>query len=317
MALFRRLAGLFVAILGFVLGLSTVVAVFVARSMIAPVRQRLWATPGDAGLGYEDVQFPAQDGLRVSGWFVPAPESARQDGATIALVHGWGWNRLGTAAESLLSRLSGGMPVEFLRIIHALHGAGYNVLTFDLRNHGQSATSIPVTFGLDEAKDLLGALAYLRGRPEVNADKIGVIGFSMGGNVLLYTLPQTSAVKAAVAIQPTTPGVFSARFAQDLLGPLGKLIGAFSQVLYGIAGGPRLSAVSPAFAVAGAGSVPVLYVQGEGDPYGTVEDVQRMAAMTPNGEEVMVVQSDDRFGGYRYVVDNPQLLCAFFDEKLA
>ena len=62
---------------------------------------------------------------------------------------------------------------------------------FDLRNHGESAAHPPVTFGQSEADDLLGALAYLSARPDVDPARLAAIGFSMGANAILYALPQT------------------------------------------------------------------------------------------------------------------------------
>lgn len=316
MPLSRKILRLFLGLVGFIAGLLVAIAAFLARSMVAPTRQRLWATPADIGLDYEEVQFPAQDGLRVSGWFLPADAARPRDGATILLVHGWGWNRLGYAAEDMFGNLLGGSPVEFLRLLHALHNSGYNVLTFDMRNHGQSATARPVTFGQQEAKDLLGALAYVNGRSDVNPARIGAIGFSMGGNAVLFALPQTTQINAALVVQPTTPTVFARRTGQAVLGPLGAVVQPLSALIYRAFGGPPLSAISPIFAVAGAGDVPVLYLQGEGDQYGSTNDVQRIADATPNPEGPLFVKSAERFGGYQYLVDNPQLACAFFEEHL-
>lgn len=316
MALFRRVLRLLFGIFGFLLGVATAASLFVVRNMVAPPRQRLWASPGDVGLDYEEVQFPAQDGTRVSGWFIPAAAETQRDGATIVLLHGWTWNRLGYAAEGLFANLLGGSPVEFLRLIHALHREGYQVLTIDLRNHGQSAASPPVTFGQGEAKDVLGALAYLHGRSDVNQARIGAIGFSMGANALLYALPQTDAVRAAVVVQPTSPGVFAGRMSHELLGPLGTVVLNVAQLIYQLFGGPRLSGVLPSFAASGAGDVPVLYVQGKGDQLGSVDDVARMAEMTPNAEGPLFVDSSERFSGYQYLLNNPKVLAAFFAQHL-
>lgn len=314
MSLFKRVLRLLLVIAGFVVGVTTAVAAIFAKRAISPPRQRQWATPADLGLDFEDVQFPAQDGVRLSGWFVAAPAESRRQGGTVVLVHGWPWNRLGEAAEDAVSTFSGASPVDLLRLMYALHQDGFHVFMFDLRNHGESAAQPPVTFGLQEANDLLGALAYLHGRTDVDPQRTGVIGFSMGANTLLYTLPQTTGIQAAIAVQPTTPAIFARRMARYMMGPLGTAVAALVDAIYQAAGGQRFAAFQPSFAAAGAGETPVLYVQGKGDAWGSMEDVARMAAATPHAEGPLFVETTHRFGGYQYLVDNPKIATAFFEQ---
>lgn len=315
MPIFQRVLRWLFLLSGFVAGFVVAIAAFFAQRMIRPPRQRLWATPGDLGLTYEDVHFPAQDGLRLAGWFLPAAADSRRKGGTIVLVHGWPWNRLGDAAEDLVSNLTGSTPVDLLRLAYALHQDGYHILMFDLRNHGQSASSPPVTFGREEARDLLGALAYLNGRAGVDGERIGVIGFSAGANAILYALAQTLQIKAAIVVQPTTPAIFSRRFAADTLGPLGRLVLALAELLYLVSGGSRLGVLQPAAATITA-NTPVLFVQGNGDRWGSMEDVARMAAAVPQARGPLYVETTHRFEGYQYIIDNPRIVTAFFEQHL-
>jgi pimeloyl-ACP methyl ester carboxylesterase len=314
MTIFRRTVRWLFLLAGFVAGIVVTMAAIFARRMINPPRQRLWATPGDVGLAYEDVQFPAHDGTRLSGWFVPAPANSYRKGATIILVHGWLWNRLGEAAADVFSNLIGATPVDLLQLTLALHRDGFHVLMFDWRNHGQSAAVSPVTFGREEARDLLGALAYVNGRQEVDAARIGVIGFSAGANILLYTLSETNRIKAGIAVQPTTISTYAARFSVDMFGLLGKVVVPVAELLYRLGGGPPLDAFRPATAVTAAGDVPILYIQGGGDPWGSPEDVAHMAAATPQASEPLIVETIDRFGGYQYLIAHPEIATAFFEQ---
>lgn len=316
MRLFRRVLRWVFFLFGVLAGLVTAVAAFFAQRMIKPPRQRLWATPGDLGLAYEDIQFPAQDGIRLSGWFIPAVDDSRRDGAAVVLVHGWPWNRLGLTADDWYSGLEGSRPVDLLRLAYKLHQDGYHVLMFDLRNHGESAAAPPVTFGWQEANDLLGAVSYLNGRAEVNKDRIGAVGFSMGANTILYALPQTNQIKAAVAVQPTSADTFASRYGNDLLGPLSLAAVPLAEAMYQAAGGLRFAALQPAFPAAGAGQTPVLYIQGEGDQWGSVADVAQMAGNTPQADGPLVVEGTDRFDGYQYVVDHPELVTDFLAKNL-
>lgn len=313
MSIFRRVVRFLFLLAGLIVGVVTAVAIVFARRLITPPRQRLWATPTDLGLPFEEVQFPAKDGTRLSGWFIPAANSHRK-GAAIALVHGWPWNRLGEAAEDPVSTFSGATPVDLLRLAYSLHQDGFHVFMFDLRNHGESAGAPPMTFGQQESQDLLGALAYLNGRADVDKNRIGAIGFSMGANTILYALPQTSQIQAAIAVQPVTPSIFAARFARYLLGPLSLFTLPLVEAIYQAQGGMRFNAYQPTFAAAGAGRTPVLYVQGKGDEWGSMEDVAHMAAATPNVQGPLFVESLHRFGGYQYLVDNPKIATAFFEQ---
>ena len=316
MLTFRRSLRLFFGLAGFLLGLALTATVYLARMMIAPARQAEWATPEDIGLDYEDDQFPARDGLRVSGWFIPADEYSKPGMATVVLVHSWQWNRLGYAAKGLFANVSGSMQIDLLNLMQTMHKEGYHVLTFDLRNHGQSAAARPVTFGQSEAKDLLGALTYLETREDVDRDRIGVIGFSMGANAALFAMPQTNRIKAIVAVQPTTPSVFSRRLTSDILGIFGPPIRFLVEIVYRLFGGPRMAGIVPAFAASGAGDTPVLFVQGAGDNWGSADDVSHMAEVTPRAQELLFVSSTHRFEGYRYIIDNPGPACAFFRQHL-
>ncbi len=316
MSTFRRSLRIFFGLAGFLLGVTLAAAAFLARTLVAPIRQGLWATPADAGLEFENAEFPAQDGVRLSGWFVPAAAGAKLNGATIVLVHGWQWNRLGYRAQDLFANVTGSTNIDLLFLVQDLHKEGFNVLTFDLRNHGQSATSRPVSFGQSEAKDLLGAMAYLEGRDDVDANKIGVIGFSIGANAALFTLPQTDKIRALVAVQPTTPSLFTSRLAADFLGIFGSAVCGVAEIIYQLFGGTRMEGIVPAFAAAGASDTPVLFLQGTGDRWGSSDDISRMAEMTPRAQELLFVNSTHRFGGYQYLIDHPAVAINFFNRYL-
>ena len=316
MQIFRRVMRWLFILAGIIVGLLTAVVALFLKLMVSPPREPLTASPDDLGLPYENVNFPAHDGLRLSGWFLPTVGYPTKGGATIILVHGWLWNRLGASANDVFSNIIGSTPVEMLRLAHTLSKAGYNVLMYDMRNHGESASGGPVTFGRDESNDLLGALAYLGTRMDVNMEQIGVVGFSAGANSLLYTLPQSNQIKAAIAVQPTTASVFNKRFARDLLGPAGAVVLPLVDMSYQAVGGPVMSEIRPNTAVSHAGHVPVLYIQGSGDHWGDPDDVANMAAATPEARGPLFVETNGRFEGYQYLIDNPKIATSFFEQHL-
>jgi dienelactone hydrolase len=72
------------------------------------------------------------------------------------------------------------------------------VLLFDRRGEGESDGD-PNAFGWSADKDIEAAVAYLQTRPDVDRDRIGGIGFSVGGETLLQTAAESPALKAVVA----------------------------------------------------------------------------------------------------------------------
>jgi uncharacterized protein len=124
------------------------------------------------GAAYEEVAFTTSDGLRLQGWFVPS-----RNGATVIAFPG----RSG--------------PQKHTRML-VRHG--YGVLLFDRRGEGASEGD-PNAFGWVGDRDLHAAAAYLRSRPDVDPKRIGAIGLSVGGEMLIHAAAHSDAFKAIVA----------------------------------------------------------------------------------------------------------------------
>jgi len=116
-------------------------------------------TPDDAGLDYENVRFPSYDGVPLEGWYIPAAGSSR----VIIANHPSGFTRSGLPShleprKSIWGLSGNGFEVDFVPDYRILHDAGYNVLTYDLRNHGLSgaANGGIGSSGIFEARDVVG-----------------------------------------------------------------------------------------------------------------------------------------------------------------
>lgn len=280
------------------------------RGMLFPPRMPLARTPADAGLAYEDVTFTAADGVPLRGWMLPHGGDGKAP--AVVFVHGWPWNRLGNTA--------GRQPfedrdVDFLPAARALHDAGFNVLLFDLRNHGESGRRLPLTFGPWEARDYVAAVGFLRARPEVDAERIGAIGTSAGGNTVLYGTPDCQPVRALLAVQPTKLTSFNPRFARRELGRLGPPLLRPIELVYRLWRAPRPSQHDPAVPARRLGETFVRYVQGTGDQWGRMDVVEAFAAATPHAELVRY-PSEERYSGYQYIMRETDAVTAFFREHL-
>jgi len=139
-------------------------------------RQQATQTPATHQLAFEDVTVTTRDGLRLVGWYVRG-----QNGATVMLQHGYKDHRgLLLNLAALLSR------------------HGYGVLMQTVRAHDRSDGET-ITFGHLEMQDLTAWMDYLRSRYDLDPDRIGIFGASMGGSLAIQFAAQSPHIKAIVA----------------------------------------------------------------------------------------------------------------------
>jgi uncharacterized protein len=139
-----------------------------------------WGTDEPPEGTAEEISFVSvHDNMRISGWFFRAPGAGAAP--SIVLCHGiWTGRR------------------ECLPLALRFREAGYNVLCFDFRAHGGSDGRF-TTVGLNETNDVIGAVHYLKHRPEVDPKRIGVIGFSMGAVATIQAAARCPDIAAVVA----------------------------------------------------------------------------------------------------------------------
>ena len=169
--LFRRYARRTLLTVGVVLTAFFVVYPFALAYGVTHVA-RTTTAHGDLGAPYRSVAFEASDGLRLKGWFVPS-----KNGATVIVFPG----KKGTQKHARM-----------------LVRHGYGVLVFDRRGEGESEGDANA-LGWAFDRDLKGALRFLRARPDVEANRIGGLGLSVGGEALLQTAAETKNLKAVVS----------------------------------------------------------------------------------------------------------------------
>jgi len=304
-----------IVILGFFVLILLLAAAYTTRLAVFPPRQALSRDPSSVEIPFEELNFQAQDGVHLSGWFIPASKGDNAKSPGVVIVHGWPWNRIGSDARPLHD-LPKASPVDLMPLAKTIHDAGISLLMFDLRNHGKSEAARPMSMGWMESLDVLAALDVLAGREEIDENQISVVGFSLGGNAVLYALPYYDGLCSAMVVQPMTPTVFSAGFGKNLLGPLWVLVGPLTSLFYRILGGMQYAFVDPIRIARGFGKVPVLFVQGSGDKWGSAENVAEMVAATPNAVEPIFPETTERYGGYKYVLGNPDMVVDFLKEHL-
>ena len=75
---------------------------------------------------------------------------------------------------------------------------GYGVLLFDRRGEGKSEGE-PNSWGWGGEADIKAAIAYLQRRPDVDPDRIGGIGLSVGGEMMIEAAAETDELAAVVS----------------------------------------------------------------------------------------------------------------------
>ncbi|MDD5491779.1 MAG: alpha/beta fold hydrolase [bacterium] len=147
-----------------------------SRLILTPPRYDLDTKPSELNMSYEDVTFSSADGIQTIGFFI----SGKNIKPTVIVLHGYGTNKS-----------------DVLTFAEMLHHHDYNVLVFDFRGHGQIKGKC--TLGYNETRDLAGAMNYLMTREDIDKNKIGVLGCSMGANVAIIGAATDQRIKAVVA----------------------------------------------------------------------------------------------------------------------
>lgn len=147
-----------VIFLSVVLGVGLLYAILlltVSVISVRPPRVPVLLSPAQFGLPQEPVSLLTEDGVGLKGWWIQGPGPD-----VVVCVHGYLSNRCELAPYAV-----------------QLRQLGASVLLIDLRCHGSSDRA-KVTYGLDEAEDVLAALRYAKTRSPMG--KITVFASSMG-----------------------------------------------------------------------------------------------------------------------------------------
>ena len=157
-----------------------VAGLVVAAAVVVPIglgyvtthTGRAVVPPNHLGVAHENVKFTTGDGLELEGWYVPS-----KNGAAVIAFPG----RNGPQAKTRM-----------------LARHGYGVLLFDRRGEGHSEGE-PNSWGWGGEADIKAAIAYLQRRPDVDPDRIGGIGLSVGGEMMIEAAAETDELAAVVS----------------------------------------------------------------------------------------------------------------------
>ncbi|MGW5101827.1 alpha/beta hydrolase [Streptomyces sp. NPDC004100] len=271
--------------------------------------------PDEYGLTYENVQFPASDGTVLEGWFIPADS----DKLVIA-NHPSPCNRYGYPGHlAEYSTPFADFEVNFLPDYKNLHDAGYNVLAYDLRNHGESAAADGGVcgIGLLEYQDVLGSIRYGRERLGIDNSRIGLLSRCLGADATIVAMSkhpeEFEGVRALVAVQPVSLRALAETATTGIPGG----IESFAQQIKTLTGF-ELDEMSP-HEYAKDITTPTLVAQVHQDSATTPADVQGIYDNLASEEKKLlwIEGTTRRFDGYNYFPENPEQMIDWFVTHLA
>lgn len=162
----------------------------------------------------QKIVFRGAQGFLVPG-YIEFPKSAASPYPLVLLLHGWSGSKENWYEDGNI--ISGG------ELRRAVLSEGYAILALDAATHGERSNEIDYqhvnpfddpkapahrnyfTFAeisVQTVKDYRRALDYVTQREDIDKNRIGLVGYSMGGMDSFYLLSAERRIKAAVACVP-------------------------------------------------------------------------------------------------------------------
>lgn len=227
------------------------------RQELSPAREPVTESAELAHLDCQTVRFATERGRMLEGWWLAGEEA---QGHAI-LTHGWGANR-----QALLP------------LVPMLVAAGWNVLLFDVRNHGNSDedtfSSMPRF-----AEDIDAAIAWLNNTQ--SKCPIALIGHSVGAAATLLAASRRNDITAVVSLSSFAhPADMMKRWLVEKgipFYPLGWYVLRYVQRVIGY----RFDSIAPVDTLTRI-HCPVLLVHGDRDTIIPLQDAYTLASKSEN-----------------------------------
>ncbi|MEZ6196782.1 MAG: alpha/beta hydrolase [Planctomycetota bacterium] len=287
-------------------------------AIVKPIRSVLHKTPDDYGMtGWSDIYFPSDDGTPLEGWYIPA--KGGESDKLIIFNHALPMCRAGFQGHfGAPWSTFDAVEIDFVIQMKHLTEAGYNVLAYDIRNHGSSGAANGGLSGIGrwEWRDCVGVKKYVDAHPTLGKMKVGLYSQCMGGNSQYEAISRRPELFADVACM-CSPMVVS----------MSAIFSAFSE-LQGISqyqelidfeliklGGFTAAEMTPQLFAADV-KMPVLMVQVHDDEWTrNPEDGQKTFDLLGSAEKELfwIRDTKKRFrDGYNHFGRHPEKVLAFF-----
>lgn len=208
---------------------------------------------------YETVSFPSrQTDINISGWYVEADANA----PAVILVHG-----LGSCKRDHNVLVPAGM----------LSHAGFNVLMLDVRDAGDSDFEDGRSaIGNEEYLDVLGGWDWLQQTKGIPAERIGLLGNSLGAATALIAFDQEPRLAAVFVDSPFSnlPQIIREELARN---NYPQFLYSSGIVMAQVVAGDNVLAFDPEDALRHANGRPLFIIHGTADKRINVHHTERLA----------------------------------------
>ena len=321
----------------------------ISSRLLYPPRQPVSRTPGDYGLEYEDIAFQSRDGLALKGWWIAAGRAPSLTGPspTVLLLHPMFGNRQGFSGHGREQPSSLRADVDLLGVARSFHQAGYAVLAFDFRSHGESQRG-PCAGGLNEDQDVVAAVDTIFRRIAAEAPEaepqVGLVGLGMGATAALAAVgrekggaetirvfsgdseggfgwveippAKVKRLRFLVAIQPAALGALLRGCLHQVFAPLGPVLTPLVDRMCQRRGAYPLDSPLLLQFVRNV-QIPVLYIQARRDAWGGSAEAQRFYDATPGPKQIWWLDEPlGRLQAYDYVREHMDRVLAFAEQNI-
>lgn len=255
---------------------------------------------------YEDIVFPSRDAkIMISGFYMPAQNIDEPTTApAVIIVHG-----LNDCKRRTFILTAAGM----------LNKQGFNILALDLRDHGDSTIEDGrQAGGSEEFRDVLGGYDWLISEKQIAENRIGLMGFSLGGSTVMIAAGEEPRI--AAVWEDSGFGDLSKIISTELQRNGVPTIFGSGMVFIGqLIAGDALLAYQPLAEVAKFNGRPLYIVHGSNDTRVSVESATDIAAaINANGGQVIPWITDSKHieSIFYHTTEYEARLVQFFKQNL-
>lgn len=258
----------------------TGISLFTADVLTRPKNHPVKLDPKRVSENATPWSVRTRDGLTLRGWYCPTDKHRH----LIVLVHGMGntWTEMASLGRDL-------------------HALDYDVLLFDFRGHGHSDAA-RLSMGRRERADIraVQSWAYSEG---FTPDRIGWLGYSMGGSTLLMEAASNPYIQVAVIDSPygNLPELLRTQLSKHTHLPrwFNPGVLAAARLAYGV----RTDDLMPIRSARRWGNRPMLLIHGESDSIVPVSQARRLAAAAGPSCQALTIPGGEHVHAYR---DDPE-----------
>jgi dipeptidyl aminopeptidase/acylaminoacyl peptidase len=278
-----------------------ILSVYKSWSLLHPDKKPVDAFSSNIVPEYRDITFRGADStILLKGWLFEAKHSEQ----AVILVHSQGGNRLQFGVDTV------DLIKEFL-------SSGYSVLTFDLRNSGESGGK-DSTFGYNEKEDVKAAIKYMRNQ---GLKHITLLGFSTGASASILAAAESTSSDGS----PLVDAIIADSPYSDLKTYFGRNLNKWTNLpsfpfnsttalAIDVAGGIKSKDASPLNVLTAENTPHLMLIHSRNDDFipiiNSIELYQKYSALNPSGAEFW--QTEDKGHAIAYMNDKQEYMDRIF-----